>query len=142
MSRPLALLMLATDLLFLAYWVVAGLAEAGFIQLPPDAMYADYRNARVVAWNWSFLPVDLAFSLTGLAAVTAARRGSPIWRPLAILSLAFTATAGGMAVAYWTLLGEFDPGWYLPNLALLLWPMIFLPGLVRDTARSDVTPGS
>jgi hypothetical protein len=88
-----------------------------------------------VAWNWSFLPVDLAFSILGLAAVRAARRGNPIWRPLALLSLAFTMVAGGMAVSYWTLLGEFDPSWFLPNLALVIWPLFFLPGLVRDLAR-------
>jgi hypothetical protein len=39
--------------------------------------------------------------------------------------------AGGMAVGYWTLAWEkFDPAWFLPNLALLLWPLAFLPGLI------------
>ena len=57
------------------------------------------------------------------------------WRPLALISLILTMVAGGMAVGYWTLLGEFDPAWYLPNLALLLWPLAFLPGLMRDLSR-------
>ena len=135
MSRTLATLMLATDLLFLAYWGVSIAAALGLMTLPPELMYADYDEPRVAAWNWSFLLPDLAFSATGIASVAAARRGSPVWRPLAILSLGFTATAGGMAVLYWSLLGEFDPDWYLPNLALLLWPLIFLPGLISAASR-------
>lgn len=83
-----------------------------------------------MAWNWSFFPLDIAFSIIGLAAVRASRRNRPIWRPLALISLILTMVAGGMAVSYWALLGEFDPAWFLPNLALLLWPLIFLPGLI------------
>jgi hypothetical protein len=41
-----------------------------------------------------------------------------------------------MAIGYWTILGEFDPAWYLPNLALAVWPLFFLPGLLNATARS------
>ena len=70
-----------------------------------------------------------------LSAVTAARRGSAIWRPLALMSLAFTLAAGGMAVAYWTILREFDVTWFLPNLALLIWPLFYLPALVRELAN-------
>lgn len=135
MSRTLTTFMLATDLLFLAYWAVSIVAALGVMALPPELMYAGYQDPRVAAWNWSFLLPDLAFSATGIAAVAAARRGSPAWRPLAILSLAFTTTAGGMAVLYWTLLGEFDPDWYLPNLALLIWPLFFLPGLISAASR-------
>lgn len=139
MKRSLALCLTITDLLFLSYWTMSALALFGVVKLPPDAMYAGYDDPRVIAWNWSFLLPDLAFSLTGLAAVTAARRNAPIWRPLALLSLTFTTTAGGMAVLYWTLLGEFDPAWFLPNLALFLWPLIFFPGLLRDAARTAST---
>jgi hypothetical protein len=94
-------------------------------------MYGGYGEARVAAWNWSFLPLDLAFSAAGFAAVAAARRGHGAWRPLALISLLLTCVAGGMAVTYWALLGEFDPAWFLPNAVLVLWPWWFLPGLVR-----------
>jgi hypothetical protein len=135
MDKRLALALSVTDIAFLAYWTMSALSLIGVIHIPRDWMYAHYDQREVVAWNWSFLPVDLAFSILGLAAVRAARRGNPIWRPLALLSLAFTMVAGGMAVSYWTLLGEFDPSWFLPNLALVIWPLFFLPGLVRDLAR-------
>ena len=133
MSRSLRLALLVTDLAFLAYWTVglASLASlAGLFALPASLMYADYDNPIVFAWNWSFLPLDLAFSATGLLAVTAAGRGDPRWRGLALLSLAFTMAAGGMAVSFWVIRQEFNPSWFLPNLALVVWPLAFLPGLL------------
>jgi len=135
MSRSLALALSITDLLFLAYWLASGLDKVGLIAIPADWLYAGAGEPRVDAWNWSFFPLDLAFSVTGLAAVAASRKGSASWRPMALISLILTMVAGGMAVGYWTLLGEFDPAWYLPNLALLIWPLAFLPGLMRDLSR-------
>ena len=130
MPRLLALCFTITDLLFLLYWSVSSLTQLGLIHIPSAWMYTHYDQPQVVAWNWSFLPVDLTFSILGLSAVAAARRGEVIWRPLALLSLAFTMVAGGMAISYWAILREFDPTWFLPNLALVIWPSVFLPGLV------------
>jgi hypothetical protein len=131
MPTKLKIALATTDGLFLIYWMLSGLAQFGLIHIPPDWMYAHYDQPIVVAWNWSFLPLDLAFSLSGLAAVAAAQRGSELRRPLALLSLTFTMAAGGMAVSYWTILGEFDPAWNLPNLLLVIWPLFFLPGLIK-----------
>ena len=135
MRKSLAFALVINDVLFLLYWTAAGLDLAGVVDIPHTWMYAGHDQPRVVAWNWSFLPVDLAFSLTGLCAVRAARRGDPAWRPLALTSLVLTMVAGAMAVSYWLLLGEFDPAWFLPNLALVLWPLRFLPGVIAETAR-------
>ena len=136
MTKSLAAALAVTDLAFLAYWAVTGLSALGVITLPAWLLFAGYHEPRVVAWNWSFLPLDVAFSVSGLAAVSAARAGRPVWRPLALISLLLTMVAGGMAVAYWSILGEFDPAWFLPNLVLLLWPAPFLPGLLRALSRS------
>jgi hypothetical protein len=143
MPKALRVALTVTDLLFLAYWSVSGLAQTHILRIPRDWMYAHFDQALVVAWNWSFLPLDVAFSVLGLSAVVAARRRLPVWRPLALLSLAFTMAAGGMAVAYWTILGEFDPPWFLPNLALVVWPLFFLPGLVSGLrpAKVSASPG-
>jgi hypothetical protein len=135
MPRALTVAITSTDLLFLAYWSVSLLHLAGLVALPADLMYRDFDLPRVVAWNWSFFPLDLAFSLCGLASVAASRRGSPAWLPLAIVSLAFTVAAGGMAVAYWAILGEFDPSWFLPNLAIMLWPLFFVRTIMRRFGR-------
>lgn len=135
MSRALALCLGVTDIGFLLYWAVAALMAAGLVAIPPEAMYADYGNPRVSAWNWSFFPLDVIFSVVGLAAVRASRREDLRWRPLALISLVLTMTAGGMAVAYWLILGEFNAPWFFANLVLLLWPLLFLPGLVRELGR-------
>ncbi|WP_315760816.1 DUF5360 family protein [Sphingomonas sp. Y38-1Y] len=142
MSRRLAAALLVTDLAFLVYWSASTLQLVGVANAPADMMYADYVEPRVVAWNWSFLPLDFAFVLTGLAALSASRGGLASWRTLAIVSLTLTATAGGMAVSYWTLLAEFDPAWFLPNLAILLWPFAFLPDLVRQEGALSSDPSS
>ncbi len=125
-----------TDLGFLAYWTVAGAACAGWLHMPPAWMYAGYGEARTDAWNWSFLPLDLAFSAAGLWAVRLSVQGDGRWRTAALVSLILTTVAGGMAVGYWTLLGEFRPEWFLPNLALMLWPAPFLAMLLREGAVS------
>lgn len=116
----------------MTYWTVAALMLVGLLDIPPEYMYADYGEARVIAWNWSFFPLDLLFSVFGFWAVKKARDQDPIWRPLAIISLVLTSTAGGMAIAYWMILSEYDPAWFIPNLALLVWPLFFLPRLVSD----------
>jgi len=136
MPRSLVFALSATDALFLIYWAVAAAGQFGVVEIPPAWMYAGYDEPRVMAWNWSFLPIDLAFSVSGLLAVGAARRGDPLWRPLCLISLVLTVVAGLMAVSYWALLGEFEPSWFLPNLALVLWPLAFLPKLVCDIGGS------
>lgn len=140
MTQRLAGFLLFTDIVFFVYWTAMVLDLAGLISLPPSVMYKDYDDPRVIAWNWSFFPIDLLFSVTGIAAVHFARRGNPIWRPLAIVSLCLTFVAGFMAVAFWTLLAEFDPAWFLPNLGLAVWPMFFIGRLVVGVAQADHQP--
>lgn len=132
MSRALALSISITDILFMTYWLIAGLALFGVLKLPSDFMYGDYTNPRVVAWNWSFFPLDLIFSVFGYLAINASRRGDPVWRPFALISLVLTMTAGGMAVVYWAILGEFDPAWFIPNFILLVWPLFFIRKLISE----------
>lgn len=134
MSRELRIALILTDTAFLTYWALAGLHEAGLLSLPQDWLYPNPDDPRVKAWNWSFLPLDLAFSATGLAAVQAMQRKRP-WRHLALISLILTMVAGGMAISYWTLTGEVAPAWYGANLVLLVWPLFFLPGLMRSLSR-------
>jgi hypothetical protein len=39
------------------------------VTISDAGLYAEADNPRVVAWNWSFFPLDIAFSLTGILAV-------------------------------------------------------------------------
>ncbi|MEU3657952.1 DUF5360 family protein [Streptomyces sp. NPDC032161] len=129
--RATTVAMVLTDVGFVVYWALVIIGA-----LPPEAMFDEYTDPRVTAWNWSFLPLDIAASISGLAAVRAMRRGSHAAPAALTLSLALTATAGGMAVAYFTLRGQLDPSWLLPNLALLLFP---LPLLTRLTCTGRPT---
>ena len=131
MPRALGLGLTLTDTAFLIYWAVAGLTTAGLVALPPEWMYANYDQPDVIAWNWSFFPMDLIFSVVGLAAVRASQHGDARWHGLAIVSLTLTIAAGLMAVSYWTLMGEFDAFWFGTNAALVVWPLFFLRRMLR-----------
>jgi len=117
--------MIATDVGFLIYWAVVATRP-----VPARLMFVEYADPRVQAWNWSFLPLDLAASLTGFAAASSVRRGGAQASARLALSLGLTATAGGMAIAYWLMRGQFDLGWLVPNAFLLLFPLPLLRRLV------------
>lgn len=137
LMRRLRPFLLVTDTLFLAYWAVTSLVALKVLAVPEAWLFKDYHDARVVAWNWSFLPLDLAFALSGYGCLILHRAGRPEWRPLALISLTLTFCAGLLAVSYWALLREFDPLWFLPNLALVLWPLGFAGPLVRSLAAAN-----
>jgi Family of unknown function (DUF5360) len=132
MTPALRCALLITDWSMIAYWLVTGLVGLGLVSLPPEYLYRDYHNPVMVAWNWSFAPLDLIFSVIGLASVRLAAKGDARWRGFAILSLALTFCAGLMAIVFWALRRDFDLGWWLPNLALIIWPLVFLPRLVGN----------
>lgn len=128
--RWLKPVMLAVDLAFLAYWTVIALGV-----LPPGLRFTGYEDPVMVAWNWSFLPLDLAASLTGIAAVAWQPRSAIAGRVLLPVSLALTAAAGGMAIGFWTLVGWFEATWWIPNLALLAVGVLGLVALARRTTH-------
>ncbi len=130
MSGGLRWTLTAIDVAMLLYWATTALAAIGLFNLPPEALYKGYHSPLLVAWNWSFMPLDVAFSLTGLAAIRLANAGDASWRGFAILSLGLTMCAGGMAVGFWALTGDFDPAWWVPNLLLLFVPLLWLPALL------------
>ena len=80
----------------------------------------------MVVWNWSFLPLDLLFSVIGLIG----RFGNfNINRAelLSNISLSLMLCAGLMAVSFWSINGDFDPFWWSINLWLFLlssWVLI------------------
>lgn len=116
----------------LLYWAVTALIALGLLDVPVELLFKDYNDPRTVAWNWSFLPIDLLFSVTGLISLRLERRGNPQWRVWAVMSLTLTVCAGLMAISYWAILGEFDIGWWGPNLFLMLWPLPFLARLACE----------
>lgn len=125
------LCVILTDVLFLTYWAVSLADVAGLLTIPPEAMYGDYRNPVVVAWNWSFFPLDVLFSVLGLWGVRVSRRDAVLAFGLLTTSLALTFCAGLMAVSFWALKLEFAPEWWIPNLIIMLWPIPAFAAMLR-----------
>lgn len=130
--RATAVAMVLVDVGFVVYWSVVALGV-----VPAERMFAEYADPRVAAWNWSFLPLDLLASASGLSAVRALHRGAPgtVVTVRFAVSLALTAVAGGMALAYWVLRGQLDPVWIGANLALVA---VAAPTLTRVLRTGDV----
>ncbi|WP_329086283.1 MULTISPECIES: DUF5360 family protein [unclassified Streptosporangium] len=128
MLRVTKALMLVTDLSFVVYFTVIGLGL-----IPPELAFADYANPLMVDWNWSFLWIDLLASVTGLTSLHLLRRGSPSGPSLMLVSLVLTMASGLMAIAFWTLRGDFSLAWWIPNLYLMFFPV---PGIIRLTAHT------
>ncbi|MEF3303002.1 DUF5360 family protein [Paenibacillus sp. GYB003] len=132
MSKSLKALMWMTDIGFLVYWTVTMLGL-----LPKEYMYQDYSDELLVAWNLSFLPLDLAVSITGLLSMHVYKTNKAAGASLCIVSLALTSCSGLQAIAFWAIRGDFDWMWWAPNLFLLLYPLFYLPGMVRGLARTQ-----
>ncbi len=136
MAAPRGLLSLLwlTDVGFLAYWILT----LGRV-LPEAWMFHGHDDPVVAAWNLSFLPLDLAVSATGLFSVAMQRRCPEGARTLLTISLVTTSVSGLQAIAFWGLRGDFDLGWWAPNLFLLVWP---LPYLFRLAWTADTRGGA
>jgi hypothetical protein len=120
-----------TDIAFIAYWLVTALHL-----IPPEFLFQDYTNPILRAWNWSFLPLDLLISFSGLGSLWAYNRRLELWRSLVLISLTLTMTSGLNAIAFWVIRGDFDPTWWIPNLYLLIYPIFFLPQLLRPMLQA------
>lgn len=126
----LRLFFYATDFGFIAYWLVAALAH-----LPPEYLFKDYDNPIMAAWNWSFLPLDLLISATGLASLWISKSHKAQSDGLAILSLAFTFCSGLQAIAFWVIRADYSLTWWVMNLYLLLYPIFFLVPKIRSLGK-------
>jgi hypothetical protein len=128
-TRLLKVLMLLTDFGFIAYWLIT----ASHL-IPSDMLFKDYANPIMMHWNWSFLPLDLMISATGISGLALMKRKHPAWQKLVLISLTLTFVSGLQAISFWTIAGDFDIWWWLPNLFLLVYPIFFIPKLIRSDA--------
>jgi hypothetical protein len=120
--------LLLTDIGFLLYWLASVLSL-----FPPEWLYKDHSNPILMAWNWSFVPIDLAASASGLLALWRARAGRFDWSQWALISLSLTFCAGLMAITFWSLRSDFDLAWWLPNLYLVAWPACAVYSLLKKS---------
>jgi len=127
--------MLVTDVGMLFYWGVTALMALSIVSVPGDWLFKDYHDRQMMAWNWSFFPLDILLSVTGLWALRLENRGDAGWRIWAAISMTLTLCAGLMAISYWFIVRDFDAAWWIPNLFLLIWPIPFLINLGRSKSR-------
>lgn len=107
-----------TELAMLLYWGLAGALALNMLSIDPALMYSDYQNPLVVAWNWSFFPVDIAFAVIGLTARNGSLSATLRFKLDATASVLMVC-AGLMAVSFWTITGDFSPTWWAMNLWLM-----------------------
>lgn len=125
-KRALMALFLIVDVGFIVYWGITALKL-----IPPEYLYQDYNNPLLVSWNWSFMAIDIFISITGFYSYSLLRRGRSSWISWSIISLVLTFSSGLMAISFWSIRLDFDPMWWIPNLFLMIYPMFFIPRLLR-----------
>jgi hypothetical protein len=125
--RGLFTLFFIVDIGFIAYWTITW-----FHLLPPEWLYKDYTNPILVDWNWSFFPIDMLVSVSGLTSIRLYRKGSKRWTVFALSSLFLTVCSGLMAISFWIFHKDFDIAWWLPNLILLVYPFFYIGKLLIE----------
>jgi hypothetical protein len=119
--RGLFTIFFIVDIAFIIYWVITY-----FHLLTPELLYKDYTNQILVDWNWSFFPIDMLISLSGLSSIRLFKNKSKEWVLFALGSLFLTMCSGLMAISFWVYHHDFDLGWWIPNLFLLVYPIFYL----------------
>ncbi|MFC9898119.1 DUF5360 family protein [Nocardia sp. NPDC127579] len=121
------ILLLVTDALLVLYWIAVAVNA-----IPKDAAFRDYSNPIVQAWNWSFLPLDLAAVLFGFAGVYLVRVQHRLGWLVLTVGLTLTFCAGFMAISFWAFAGDFNPVWWLSNALLMIVPALVFGLLLTD----------
>lgn len=125
--KSLKYLFLLVDIGFILYWLITLLKL-----IPAEYLYSDYNNPMMVDWNWSFLPLDLFISFTGLMSVHQYNKSDKSWEKWALMSLVLTFTSGLQAISFWALRGDFDLTWWLFNGFLMIYPFFYLPRFIKS----------
>ncbi|MEK4149955.1 YvaD family protein [Robertmurraya sp. FSL W8-0741] len=127
---------LVTDIGFIIYWIVTY-----FSLIPKDWAFKDYDNPIIIAWNWSFFPLDIFISATGLYSLYLYKKSSTKWRAYALISLVLTFCSGLQAIAFWGFSLDFDISWWAMNLYLMIYPLFFIPFFINhDTSGFEELP--
>jgi hypothetical protein len=119
---------LITDIGFIIYWFITL-----FHLIPQDLLFKDYTNPILVSWNWSFFPLDMAISVTGLSSIYLFYQGNILWKKFSLISLVLTFCSGLQAISFWVIRYDFDLIWWIFNLYLIIYPIFFMKNLVIDT---------
>jgi fatty acid desaturase len=103
----------------LIYWILATALVLNLVDIDPALMYSDYENPLVVAWNWSFFPIDIAFASLGLYAKYGRVERNRKFK-FEVTAATLMVCAGLMAISYWIITGDFSPTWWAMNIWLIV----------------------
>lgn len=131
--RYMKLFFLVTDIGFILYWL-----SAGFSLIPESWAFKHHDHPFMIAWNWSFFPLDILISFTGLYSLYLQRKNSADWKLMALISLVLTCCSGLQAISFWTFSLDFDLVWWLFNGYLLIYPLFFIHLLLKERDRKSV----
>nr|WP_299422876.1 DUF5360 family protein [uncultured Emticicia sp.] len=124
--KTLRYIFLVTDIGFIIYWLITLLKF-----IPDEYLYQDYTNELLIAWNWSFFPLDICVSFTGLLSLYLWEKQNDSWEKLALISLILTFCSGLQAISFWIIRKDFDITWWLPNLFLVIYPLFFIHKILK-----------
>jgi hypothetical protein len=124
--KLLKLNFLIIDIGFILYWTITY-----FKLIPESLLFPDYNNPILVIWNWSFFPLDIFISITGITSLILLNNLNSAWFYAALGSLFLTFASGLMAISFWVIQGWFDLSWWLPNLYLMIYPIPMIYFLVK-----------
>ncbi|HEX9059763.1 MAG TPA: DUF5360 family protein [Clostridia bacterium] len=128
--KKLKVFLLINDIAFIAYWLVTLLHL-----IPQNLLFKDYNDPIMAAWNWSFFPLDMCVSFSGILSILLYKRKSPYWRSLCLVSLVLTFCSGLQAIAFWAFRFDFDLIWWSANLYLLIYPLFFIKSVVNNSIK-------
>jgi hypothetical protein len=117
---------LVTDIGFIIYWIVTF-----FNLIPKSWAFKDYDNSIIIAWNWSFFPLDILISITGLSSLYLYNKNREVWKTFALISLILTFCSGLQAIAFWVYSNDYDITWWVMNLYLMIYPLFFLKMFIK-----------
>lgn len=118
---------LVTDIGFIVYWFITL-----FHLIPESVAFKDYDNPIIVEWNWSFFPLDILISITGLYSIYQYHKNNPAWTNYALVSLVLTFCSGLQAIAFWVFRKDFDITWWAANLYLMIYPLFFIKDFIAE----------
>jgi succinate dehydrogenase hydrophobic anchor subunit len=130
----LKLITTITEVLMVLYWILAAALVLNLVRIDPSLMYSDHQNPLVVAWNWSFFPIDIAFAGMGLFAKYGNVSGGRKFK-LEISAATLMICAGLMAISYWVITGDFNLTWWVVNIWLVVLGLINLFSATADESR-------
>lgn len=126
-NKALVANFIVTSILFFSYWVVTI-----FFPSFRDSLFSDYANKDIASWNWSFLPLNFASVFFGFLSFTNIYHAAKASKCVGLVSMVLTFSSGLMAISFWVINGNNNLLFWLPNLYLIAWPIMFIPTLICE----------